>query len=71
MVTIKGKVSPIGGSYMIIIPKALVDCGVLEKGEKVEFVLKEKKQLEICRKSTFLWNFAPFSENFAPKMVVS
>ena len=37
MVTIKAKIRPIGSSYHILIPKALIECKVLPLDTEVEF----------------------------------
>lgn len=41
MIKIKTKISPSGNSYHILIPKALVECGVLKAGEELEFVVQK------------------------------
>ena len=37
MVKIKGKIKPLGNSYYILVPKALIDCKVLPLDTEVEF----------------------------------
>ena len=36
MVEITSKISKVGNSYVFFIPKALVDCKVLEAGQKIK-----------------------------------
>jgi len=46
MVKIKAKVTKFGGSYHVLIPKALVSCDVLEAEKEYDFVIKETEVKE-------------------------
>lgn len=42
MVEIKSRVTKMGGTYGIYLPKALVECGVVEKGKRYKWKLIEE-----------------------------
>lgn len=43
---IKGKISMQGNSYFLRIPKALLDCKVLESGKEYQFVIQEQSSIK-------------------------
>lgn len=54
MVTIKGKIRPIGNSYHILIPKALVKCEALPLNKELQFKVIMPLMFNLVRKLTIL-----------------
>jgi hypothetical protein len=46
MAKLKGKIIKLGGSYAIVVPKALVDAEVVKNGQYLELDLPEPESLE-------------------------
>ena len=66
MVTIKGKIRPIGNSYHILIPKALVKCEALPLDKELQFKVIMPLLFKLVIKSGMAWleNLRFFYINF-------